>query len=161
MTVLAVTGHMNLTVDTVPLVRAELQGLLAARAAGGALTGVSCIAQGADSLFAEAVVELGGELVVVIPSEDYRSAEVKPDQAGVFDRLVAAASEVVTLPIEQAGCDAYEAANHVLLERADVLVAVWDGQPPAGRGGTGELVGQAYEAGVEVLRVWPEGAARG
>jgi hypothetical protein len=38
---------------------------------------VSCIAAGADALFAEAVLGVGGRLVVVVPSRDYRQAKVK------------------------------------------------------------------------------------
>ncbi|MBR7678369.1 hypothetical protein KDA82_36460, partial [Streptomyces daliensis] len=71
MTTIAVTGHMDLTDGTVPLVRAGLEELLA-RYAPSDLTGVSCIAKGSDSLFAEALLAVGGRLVVVVPSEDYR-----------------------------------------------------------------------------------------
>lgn len=160
MTTLAVTGHMDLTPESVPLVRAALDKLLAQHAGQG-LVGVSCIAAGSDSLFAEAVLAAGGQLVVVIPSEDYRERKVKPDHAGLFDRLVDAAAEVLTMPHDTAGREAYEAANAVLLERADRLVAVWNGQPPGGKGGgTADVVVEARAAGVPVDVVWPEGAAR-
>ena len=161
MTVLAVTGHMDLSEASVPLVRAELREILAEVAAQGPLTGLSCIARGADSLFAKAVLHVGGDLVVVVPSEDYRRAKVKPQDGEQFDRLVAGASELIVMPFETAGREAYEAANELLLERADVLVAVWDGKPPTGKGGTGDMVEHAQAAGVAVRRVWPEGCARG
>lgn len=160
MTTLAVTGHMDLTPDTVPLVRAALDQLLAQHA-GPDLVGVSCIAAGADSLFAEAVLDAGGRLVVVIPSRDYRQAKVKPVHGVRFDRLRAAAVEELVMPFESAGREAYEAANAVLLERADRLVAVWNGAPPGGKGGgTADVVVEARAAGVPVDVVWPDGAAR-
>lgn len=110
MTTIAVTGHMDLTDASVPLVRGELDKLLAAYDPAG-LVGVSC---------------------------------VKPDHAATFDRLVAAADEVLVMPYETANRQAYEAANAVLPERADRLVAVWDGRPPSGKGGgTADMVGQA------------------
>lgn len=125
------------------------------------LTGISCIAKGSDSLFAEAVLEVGGRLVVVIPSLDYRQKKVKPDHAETFDRLVAAAAEVIVLPHEAANRQAYEAANRTLLQRADRLVAVWDGKPPSGKGGgTADTVEEAREAAMPVDVVWPEGAER-
>jgi len=159
MTSLAVTGHMDLTEESAPLVRAALRGLL--REHGGDLTGVSCIAAGADTLFAEEVTALGGRLVAVIPSQDYRSAKVKGDHAPIFDRLVEAAVEVLVLPHETANRSAYEAANAELLKRADRLVAVWDGCPPSGKGGgTADTVEQARAAGLPVDVVWPNGAAR-
>ncbi|MER7045355.1 hypothetical protein [Streptomyces jumonjinensis] len=157
MTTLAVTGHMDLADESVPAVRAALRGLLAGY---GDLTGVSCIAAGADSLFAEEVTAVGGRLIVVIPSRDYRARKVRPAHAPVFDRLVDAAAEVVTLPYETARRDAYEAANAELLKRADRLVAVWDGSPPSGKGGTADTVELARAAGVPVDVVWPDGATR-
>jgi len=160
MTTIAVTGHMDLTDESVPLVRAELDKVLASYEPSG-LVGVSCIAKGSDSLFAEAILAAGGSLVVVIPSQDYRQAKVKPDHAETFDRLVESADEVLVMPHETANRQAYEAANAVLLERADRLVAVWNGQPPGGKGGgTADVVYQARAAGVPVDVVWPDGATR-
>jgi len=150
---------MDLTAESVPPVRDALRELLAEYAGG--LTGVSCIAAGSDSLFADAVLEAGGQLVVVIPSEDYREAKVKPAHAATFDRLVGAAAEVVTMPHETANRTAYEAANRELLRRANRLVAVWNGTPPTGKGGgTADTVLEARAAGISVDVVWPEGAAR-
>ncbi|MYY10541.1 hypothetical protein GT204_16910 [Streptomyces sp. SID4919] len=159
MTTIAVTGHMDLTDASVPLVRAALAEALVPHTGG--LVGMSCIAKGSDSLFAEAVLEAGGRLVVVIPSQDYRERKVRPEHAETFDRLVKAADEVVVLPHETANRQAYEAANSVLLERADRLVAVWNGEPPTGKGGgTADTVREARTAGVPVDRIWPDGAAR-
>ncbi|MFI8004566.1 hypothetical protein [Streptomyces sp. NPDC086010] len=159
MTTIAVTGHIDLTEETVPLVRAALREVLGPYSAG--LTGVSCIAAGADSLFAEEVSAMGGRLVVVIPSLDYRDVHVKPQDGPVFDHLCEAAVEVHTLPYESVGRAAYEAANSELLRRADRVVAVWDGAPPSGRGGgTADLVEEARRAGVPVDVVWPDGSAR-
>ncbi|WP_327392914.1 hypothetical protein OG533_26700 [Streptomyces sp. NBC_01186] len=160
MTTLAVTGHMDLTDETVPLVQAALDGLLDGYAPTD-LVGVSCIAKGSDTLFAEAIVETGGRLVVVPPSRDYRDAKVKPDHAPAFDRLHAAAGEVLVMPHDTANRSAYETANTVLLERADRLVAVWNGQPPGGKGGgTADVVEEARAAGIPVDVIRPDGAAR-
>lgn len=161
MTTIAVTGHMDLTDSSVPLVRTALRETLRPYAAHGDLTGVSCIAKGSDSLFAEAVLELGGRLIVVTPSKDYRQVKVKPDHAATFDRLAAAAAEVVVLDHETANRAAYEDANRTVLRRADRLVAVWNGEPPSGKGGgTADTVLEARAAGLPVDVVWPEGAAR-
>lgn len=87
----AVTGHMNITEETAVLVREEIIRRLVEVPE---LVGVSCIARGADSVFARAVLEMGGGLEVVLPSRNYREAKVKPDHAPLFDELVARASEV-------------------------------------------------------------------
>ncbi|MFD8546655.1 hypothetical protein [Streptomyces sp. NPDC059649] len=159
MTTIAVTGHLGLGAATVPLVREAVRGLLREHA-GGDLVGVSCLARGADTLFAEEVVAAGGRLVVVVPSRDYRETQVTADHASAFDRLLAAA-EVVTMPYDVANWQAYEAANGELLKRAERLVAVWDGTPPSGKGGgTADAVAQARALGMPVEVVWPDGAER-
>ena len=165
MPTIAVTGHMDLTKETARQVGIALRRFLdepSARGTDGAgLVGVSCLAAGADTVFAEAVLEAGGALVAVVPSRDYRTTRVKPDHAPVFDRLLHAASQVVVMPFAEAGRAAYEAANAELIARADILVAVWDGTPPSGRGGgTADTVQAARRAGVRVVVVWPKGASR-
>ncbi|MEU2731080.1 hypothetical protein ACIQJX_10690 [Streptomyces griseoviridis] len=160
MTIIAVTGHMDLTSDSVPLVREALRETLAPYT--GNLTGLSCIAKGSDSLFADVVLELGGSLVAVIPSRDYRENKVRPDHAATFDRLTSLATDVVVLEHESASRAAYEDANRMLLDRADRLVAVWNGEPPTGKGGgTADTVVEARAAGMPIDVVWPGGAARG
>ncbi|MEV0446287.1 hypothetical protein AB0I84_49430 [Streptomyces spectabilis] len=160
MTVLAVTGHMDLTEAGARVVRAALDRLLA-RHADAPPVGLSCIAAGADSLFADAVLDVGGKLVAVIPSRRYRQEQVSAAQADTFDRLRAAAHEVIVMPYESASSTAYEAANSLLLDRADRLVAVWDGSARTGKGGgTADVVSQARARGIPVDVVWPRGAER-
>ncbi|MFF5473173.1 hypothetical protein [Streptomyces achromogenes] len=150
-----------MTEDTVPLARAALDDLLKPYADGGDLVGVSCIAEGADSLFAEAVLGVGGRLVVVILSRDYRQKKVKADHAALSDRLAEAADEVLVLPNDTADRQVYGAADAVLLRRADRLVVVWDGAPASGKGGgTAGTVEGARAASIPVDVVWPAGAAR-
>ena len=154
-----VTGHMNLSEESVPVVteavRAHLRTLDV-----GSLVGVSCLARGSDSLFAEVVIELGGQLEVVLPSTNYREAKVKPDHAPQFDRLVGKASVVNTMPFDTANRDAYVAANEAVLGSIDQLVAIWDGQPSPDRGGTAGAVKEARDRGVDVHVIWPQGASR-
>jgi hypothetical protein len=54
------------------LVDAALRNEVRGRA-DGELVGLSCIADGADTLFARAVLDAGGELVVIVPAEQYRA----------------------------------------------------------------------------------------
>ena len=74
---IGITGHSNLTPSTVVLVADALRGLLAD--AEQPVVGVTCLARGADQVFARVVLELGGEIEVVPPASDYRSRKVKPD----------------------------------------------------------------------------------
>ncbi|WP_377267410.1 hypothetical protein [Peterkaempfera sp. SMS 1(5)a] len=157
---LATTGHMDVTRTGMQLVRHALETLLA-RYSGQDLVGYSCIAPGADSVFADALLAAGGRLIVVIPSRDYRWTQVGPAHAATFDRLVAAADEVVVMPYDTVGRSAYEAANRELLRRAERLVAIWDGSAPTGNGGgTADVVESARAAKIPVDVVWPAGVRR-
>jgi hypothetical protein len=150
---------MSLTPDSVPLVAAGIRQVLSAH--DGPLVGVSCLARGADQVFARVVLELGGRLDVVLPAADYRERKVKPDNREEFDELIGRSSTVRVLPFETSNQDAYAAANEVVFTSVDTLVAVWDGAPPDARGGTADAVEAARARGIPVTVVWPDGAARG
>lgn len=155
---IGITGHMDLTQPTAALVGAAVRALLAQEGRGFA--GISCLARGADQIFARAVLDLGGTLIAVLPSPNYREHQVAPDDRAEFDTLLGASAEVHCLPFPQPGEAAYAAANAALLDRADKLVAVWDGRPGRDRGGAAAMVGRARQLGKPVHVVWPAGAAR-
>jgi hypothetical protein len=156
---IGITGHMNLTESTRPLIEAAIRKLLNQYPADE-LIGVSCIAAGADSIFAQVVLDLGGQLEVILPSYDYRERKVRPSEAPMFDSLVERAVAVRVMPYDIANREAYEAANEAMLSSIDQLVAVWDGQSPADQGGTAAVVGSAEQRAIRAHIVWPEGAAR-
>jgi hypothetical protein len=155
-----ITGHMNLAPEAVPVVYQAVVDALVPYG-GNDLIGVSCIARGADSIFAEAVLELGGALEVVLPAANYREAKVTPDDAAQFDELVRRAVTVRVMPFAEANREAYEAANRVVLSSCDKLFAVWDGQGAVDKGGTAAVVAEARSQGLPVEIIWPNGAARG
>jgi hypothetical protein len=156
---IGITGHSNLTPDSAQLVAAELRKVLSGYEQP--LVGVSLLARGADQVFARVVLELGGQLHVVLPAADYRERKVKPDNREEFEALIGQAANVRVLPFETSNRDAYAAANEVVLAEVDALIAVWDGAPPDGKGGTGDTVEVARARGIPVTIVWPDGAARG
>jgi hypothetical protein len=154
----AITGHRELPTETARLVesglRAEIHGFPAAE-----LVGLSCLADGADSIFAQLVLDHGGRLSVIIPASRYRAGLPEPHHA-TFDALCAEASEIVELGFVDAEPRAYLAAGLRMLDTADRLIAVWDGRPPRGPGGTADIVTAARDRGLPVTVVWPTGAQR-
>lgn len=157
---IGITGHSNLTADTELLVRESLLSLLGAVPDGPGLIGISCLARGADQVFARVVLELGGSLEVVLPAPDYRQAKVKPDNMADFDELLGQASSVRTMPFARSGRAAYMAASEHVLDTADTVVAVWDGEPAGGHGGTADVVQAARDRELPVRIIWPDGAQR-
>jgi hypothetical protein len=120
---------------------------------------VSSLAGGPDQLFARTVLDLGGTLEVVVPAEHYRDG-LDPDEQHGYDELIAKAEHVERLPFVESSEQAHLAAGQAVVDRSKGLVAVWDGKPARGIGGTADVVGYAREKGVPVAVLWPEGATR-
>ena len=125
------------------------------------LIGVTCLARGADQIFAQAVLDLGGTIEVVIPAADYADRIPDHESRARFDRFMAQAQAVHEMPYEKSGSEAYLAASKMLIRRGDIVMAVWDGTPADGKGGTADAVKHAKDHNREVLVVWPAGATRG
>ena len=153
-----ITGHTNLAPTSFPLVRDAMRAALAGHAA--ALSGVTCLARGADQVFAHVVLDLGGTLDVVLPSADYRENQVSSDELPKFDALLDRAAAVHTMPFPHSSTAAYMAASEHMLARIDTLIAVWDGKPATRYGGTADVVDAACHRGLPVTVLWPPGASR-
>ena len=152
------TGHRGLPPETARLVARALDETIA-EYAGPDLVGITSLADGADQLFARAVLAHGGTLHVIVPAREYR-AGLPPTVHLEYDSLLSQAQSVERLPFEQSTEDAHMAAGQALVSQADVIVAVWDGQPARGFGGTADVVKHARGCGVTVRVVWPTGASR-
>jgi hypothetical protein len=59
--------------------------------------------------------------------------------------LLGQASEVITLPPKGTRTAAYSDAGRYVVDHADIVIALWDGGPPRGEGGTAEIVAYARE----------------
>lgn len=156
---IGITGHSNLSAPTIPLVEDAIRSALASTPAGD-LVGVTCLARGADQVFARVVLDLGGTIEVVLPAADYRARKVKADNAADFDQLAGKASEVHVMPFAESHRQAYMAASEHVLSTVDNLIAVWDGGPSGGHGGTADVVAQARQRGLPVTIIWPDQATR-
>ena len=155
---IAITGHRGLPADTERLVDQAIREQLAAYA-GGDLVGVTNLADGADQLFAQAVLDAGGQLEVIVPAARYRDG--LPESAhAAYDALLSRASSVHRLDWIESTEDAHMEASKVMLDRADHLFAVWDGKPARGYGGTADVVAEARNRRIPVAVIWPEGASR-
>ncbi|MCZ0989521.1 hypothetical protein [Streptomyces diastatochromogenes] len=155
---LGITGHRGLSPEVEERVRAMINEAVNAHAAAD-LVAVSCIADGPDSWFAQAVLKHGGQLEVVVPATKYR--ESLPDwHHPVYDRLLSRAGDVHETGLTESTSEAHMAASEILVGLADELIAVWDGKPAWGYGGTADVVAYAERNGVPVRVLWPTGATR-
>jgi hypothetical protein len=155
---IAITGHRGLPAATERRVDQAIREQLAAYA-GSDLVGISNLADGADQLFAQAVLDVGGRLEVIVPAAQYRDG--LPESAhAVYDSLLSKAAKVHRLDRVESTEDAHMEASSAMLATADRLFAVWDGKPARGYGGTADVVAEARQRGVPVTVIWPEGASR-
>lgn len=161
-TAVGVTGHRALA--RVDLVAAGVDAAIARldRVAPGPWTAVSALAEGADRLVAERLMARPGtRLVAVLPLEpaEYERDFAEAGSRSAFRRLLAAAAEVEVVPPREDRDAAYEAAGVGVLERSDILIAVWDGARARGRGGTGAIVSEARRRRMPLA--WVHAAAAG
>lgn len=117
---------------------------------------VSPLADGADQMATEAALARGFALQAVLPfSNDENRVEFSnPAALASYDALLARAASVLQLPGERAeSLDAYVMAGRATVAHCDILIAVWDGLPQRGRGGTGEIIELAMTRGTPVVHV--------
>ncbi|MFI6993906.1 hypothetical protein [Nonomuraea wenchangensis] len=126
---------------------------------GPGVAGLSCLADGADQIFARAVLDLGGVLEAVIPAKEYRD-ELPGECHAAYDELLGRAVRTHRLGFVESTAESHMTASARMLDDADVLFAVWDGQPARGYGGTADVVAEARRREVPVRVIWPDGARR-
>ncbi|MEW2079948.1 hypothetical protein AB0941_41615 [Streptomyces sp. NPDC013433] len=153
-----ITGHRGLSEEVEKHVRALLLEAIKEYDLGE-LVGVSCIADGPDSWFAEAVLHHGGRIEVVVPATEYRDS-LPHWHHPTYDRLLHQAADVHRTGMTASDSHAHMAGSEILVGLADELLAVWDGQPARGYGGTADVVAYAERTGVPVRVLWPEKASR-
>ncbi|WP_030205214.1 hypothetical protein [Streptomyces sp. NRRL S-87] len=155
---IGVTGHRAIPAELTAFVREGLRALLGAHE--GPLEALSCLAEGADQIFAEVALDCGADLTVVIPSGDYEQTFTDPGALDGYRRLRARAAQEVRMDHAHSTDEAYYAAGAFIADACDRLVAVWDGRPARGRGGTGDVVAYARSLGKPVTVIWREGVRR-
>jgi hypothetical protein len=146
-----IVGHRQLdSVEESFVARASEQILQQIRNQHADILAVSAIAEGADTLFAEAAINLGLPLEVVRPFDGYRSDFVDESSRERYNRLHSSALREVQLNYSGRSDAAYEAAMAWVVQNSQLLVAAWDGRAAKGPGGTGHAV----ERAIRMNRDW-------
>lgn len=159
MTVVGCTGHQAMPEVARRHALAEMRRILVPFA-GPDLVAYSSLAAGADQMFAGLVLDLGGQLKVVIPSSNYDATFTDAEDLAQYRGLLHRAAAVDMLDFDEPSEDAFFAAGKEVASRADWLIAVWDGAPARGLGGSADVVAYARANGKDVKIVWPVGVTR-
>lgn len=152
MTSVGVTGHRTLPEpDLWQWVGQEIDAVLAAIELP--IVGVTGLAEGADQRFAERVLARGGTLHAVLAFDGFGASLEGADAQAAFAVLVEQADVVETIAPRDTRDLAYLAEGERIVELSDVLVAVWNGEPARGTGGTAEVVARAQAKAIPVCHV--------
>ena len=156
----AVTGHrpnrLHIGVSEIHRHIDAVLAMLRATSRAPRAIAISALAEGADRIFADCALARGMRLGVLLPfaSADYETTFSDAKATLHYRRLIARARRVTTLPGSLTDSKAaYEAVGHATVEAADILVAVWDGRPAAGRGGTPEIISHALARARPVILI--------
>ncbi len=154
--VVGFTGHRRLA----DWVTAEqyIRGALAAlqREAAGQWIGVSSAAAGGDLMFAQGVLDAGfsWQAILPLPAAEFQK-DFSPED---WQRAKALLNRAETITVTTAGEDREEAyldCGVETVDACDVFLALWDGEPARGRGGTAEVVAYARELGRPLIVIDP------
>ncbi|MFI6931720.1 hypothetical protein [Streptomyces sp. NPDC050287] len=154
---IGVTGHRVIPSSVLPVVRSGMRRQLGGESG---LEALSSLAAGADQLFADIALDSGVPVTAVIPGMDYEAHLGDEAARSAYRRILTACASRVELPAEPTHEKAYMAAGRWIVDHADRLVAVWDGHPARGLGGTGDVVAYARSTGVPVTVLWQPGVLR-
>jgi len=104
------------------------------------LIALSAIAEGADTIFAEAALALGMPLEIIRPYQSYHSDFSTVSARNRYSILCAASCREIVLSHTSRSDEAYKNAMNLVVTQSDLLVVVWDGYPAMAICGTSHAV---------------------
>lgn len=115
---------------------------------------VSSLAEGADRFAAVAALRRRWRLESPLPFQPDRYEEDFPEATSkaAFRGLLARAKRVeVAAEAAEPGAAPYAGAGRLAVAWSDLIIAVWNGAPPKGPGGTAEVAAQMADRGGPVI----------
>lgn len=148
-----ITGHQHLvSPETVHWVAAMLENAIDKY---HVQQGFTSLAIGADQIFAEILMGKNIPYVAIIPSQGYETTFQKSEHLLNYRRLLKSAAKIVTLNFEKPEERAFYEAGRQVVDYSDIILALWDGQPAKGLGGTGDVVEYARSKKKRIVHVNP------
>jgi hypothetical protein len=117
---------------------------------------VSALADGADTIVAKAALDAGWRVDACLPfpRDQYANDFAQGTHHDDFLMLLEKSTSTFELPGNHSEATAaYEAVGRLVLEQCDVLLALWDGDPNRGRGGTSRVVADAVARHIPVVHI--------
>jgi hypothetical protein len=154
-TVVGFSGHRKLADPKVAAdaIRKTFDRLAAGH---GPLAAVSSAASGSDTLFVEEVAHrnLPFRLILPFPKARFEQDFSPADWQRILP-LIERATRVEELAGGKSAEEAYMETGKLTADRADIMIAVWDGKPAVGFGGTGDVVDYVRGLGKPLIIIDP------
>ena len=155
--VVGFSGHRQLA-DPAGVAQAitTLLGELQSEAPGEWIA-LSSAAAGADLIFVKAALGLGlgWEAVLPLPLVDFER-DFPPHEWPEVRQLLNRAEHLEVAAEPGSREEAYLSGGYEIVHNCDLLLAVWDGQPARGKGGTADIVAYARAMGLPVAIIDPD-----
>ncbi len=166
---IGVTGHRNLRTEMIDDIRKRTRQAIARTDSiwsfairNGKVNRVilTPLAEGADRLVVKEALEIDAsdsdhrtiiEAILPMPEEDYLLDFRSSDSKAEFEGYIGQAASVEVISHTESREEAYERAGRYVVDYCDVLIAIWNGDEAAGRGGTGETVRYARSLNRPIL----------
>jgi hypothetical protein len=150
--VVGFSGHRSVE-NPAGIARAITTALEALRKeAPGEWLALSSVADGSDQMFVARAHSLGlsWHAILPLPKAEFQKDFSSADWNAV-ETMLAGAEHVRVITENGTREDAYLDCGMETVNGADVLLAVWDGQPARGKGGTADVVHYAKSLGKAVI----------
>ena len=150
-----VSGHQRLQdPERWDWVQQEMRNCLISLAPS--IVGVTSLAIGADTMFAQMVLDLGGSLIVIVPFSDYEKRFETESGRQDYRNLLDRAAIIEVLERQASDEEGYYTAGKRVADLSELLVVVWNGKPAAGLGGTADIVEYARLQQKQIIHLNPE-----
>jgi hypothetical protein len=146
------SGHRHLA-DMVGPARAIMEAVTELRReAPGDWIGLSSVAAGSDQLFVQQIFDQGlsWHAILPLPRAQFQQDFI-PEDWTLAEGFLSRADHVRVIGESTSREDGYLDCGMETVNDADVLIALWDGLPARGKGGTAEVVEYASALGKPVL----------
>ena len=150
---IGITGHQDIRDDeTIGLIKRVIEKTIKDN---HVTSGMSCLARGADQLFAKTCIEKNVDLIAVVPSEDYETTFEDDQILSQYHRLLSQAKDIVRMEFAKSTGRAFFEASKHLVNNSTILIAIWNGKPAKGFGGTADVFEYAMRQNKNIIHFNP------
>jgi len=146
-----ITGHQNLTTNESDWLKKELEIDIKRMKIEEAY---SCLAIGADQLFARIILANNIPLIAVTPCRKYEQT-FDINNIKLYKNLVAQTVSRIQLDFDSPSEEAFYEAGKTVVNNSDLVFAFWDNLPAKGLGGTADIVSYAKKLNKKVIHLNP------